>query len=828
MNTGGLNVLWIPRALALFGLMTVAAAIPPLAEAQSGDIPTSVEKWFHDNLPGAGCGGRFCSARTPDFRYEIEAFSASKDEIDKRNQQPRLRQTSINGRPAWEYIALGWSPGPLVSLTWVHDDWMLTCKMIHRHSVGADKEAHAKAALKKLQPLMGRLDRSLPDKSKLPVVFLPGVAGSVLCQETAAGCQNLWPLAPIGSRENLRLEMSVPYVIKASDIVRTAGLAHKTMDVYDSFVSAMERMGYPEGKWLFPCPYDWRKDVASHVQSVAKAVKRALETQPNADKVVLVAHSMGGLVARAYLAATPNAPVETLITIGTPHRGAPKAYYAIIMGYDFGNASVHHKLMKSLAHSFPGAYQLLPWDVFVNEQYRRAKWTLERTYGVWYRATRLKAGLNTPGLGAYEESIDWPWLMSSGCLQTAYQLQNAIGKDAPTGLRTYAIIGHGTSTLHHYDARTDINGMVRVDVGDEYRLIPDFGDGDGTVPLASARGLEGDVEFFVLVTPNDDANHGALPANKRVQALIRYLLEKTVSRPEQVKAFDATLHSPSKLAMDSLDLQIRCPADLHLSTADGGHLGLNDAGAVESSIPGGTMIIMGDRQYASILGSGGPYRVRVEGRATGTFDLDVRLRANGREATHTWTDIAIDDTAVAEFDLNTPSQAMAQPAQLRVTVGGHTRRIPPRVDSGQGSPRSPKDSRGPSTTPPPSEPLSAPVPTPPSSAPPSAPSATTPYEVVVFDDSAEDLELTQRHSFSDVDCLWAVALYDDDLAEGELTVTWYRDGSKMRQESLSSDGAGDDIFELCTDDASRLPQGSYRADLEVKGAPAATTNFTVR
>jgi len=45
-----------------------------------------------------------------------------------------------------------------------------------------------------------------------------------------------------------------------------------------------------------------------------------------ADRIVLVGHSMGGLVARAYLRRSGGARVARLITLGTPHHGSVLAY----------------------------------------------------------------------------------------------------------------------------------------------------------------------------------------------------------------------------------------------------------------------------------------------------------------------------------------------------------------------------------------------------------------------------------------------------------------------------------------------------------------------
>jgi triacylglycerol esterase/lipase EstA (alpha/beta hydrolase family) len=46
----------------------------------------------------------------------------------------------------------------------------------------------------------------------------------------------------------------------------------------------------------------------------------------HARQVVIVAHSMGGLVARAYVRREGGAKVSRLITIGTPHRGSVLAH----------------------------------------------------------------------------------------------------------------------------------------------------------------------------------------------------------------------------------------------------------------------------------------------------------------------------------------------------------------------------------------------------------------------------------------------------------------------------------------------------------------------
>jgi triacylglycerol esterase/lipase EstA (alpha/beta hydrolase family) len=52
----------------------------------------------------------------------------------------------------------------------------------------------------------------------------------------------------------------------------------------------------------------------------------SIRAATGADRVVLVGHSMGGLVARAYLRRFGPAHVARLITLGTPHHGSVLAY----------------------------------------------------------------------------------------------------------------------------------------------------------------------------------------------------------------------------------------------------------------------------------------------------------------------------------------------------------------------------------------------------------------------------------------------------------------------------------------------------------------------
>lgn len=98
------------------------------------------------------------------------------------------------------------------------------------------------------------------------------------------------------------------------------------LHLFDNLIDTLDANGYEVGVNLFTFPYDWHKsnvDTALLLKQKIDVVKAIC----HCDKVDLVAHSMGGLVARQYIQSTDyQHDVRKLIFLGTPHLGAPKMY----------------------------------------------------------------------------------------------------------------------------------------------------------------------------------------------------------------------------------------------------------------------------------------------------------------------------------------------------------------------------------------------------------------------------------------------------------------------------------------------------------------------
>lgn len=69
-------------------------------------------------------------------------------------------------------------------------------------------------------------------------------------------------------------------------------------------------------------------DIDGYAPLVEQAVD-ALRAATGADRVIIVAHSMGGLVARAWMRACGTGKVARVITLGTPHHGTCLAAFGL-------------------------------------------------------------------------------------------------------------------------------------------------------------------------------------------------------------------------------------------------------------------------------------------------------------------------------------------------------------------------------------------------------------------------------------------------------------------------------------------------------------------
>lgn len=199
------------------------------------------------------------------------------------------------------------------------------------------------------------------------VVFVPGICGSVLVDKG----QTIWPGKPLQSvfdayPDALVEILSKSETITAPDVLRSVpltilGVTVHHFPAYGKALNALTQMGYDEGDGsLIPFPYDWRRDVR---KSAKLLHDRLSEADLNGRRVAIVAHSMGGLVARYALekiGIPPGIRLELLALLATPHIGAPVAIQNLLGQRPEIFLSAKQCKVALRNPAFPSAYQLLP------------------------------------------------------------------------------------------------------------------------------------------------------------------------------------------------------------------------------------------------------------------------------------------------------------------------------------------------------------------------------------------------------------------------------------------------------------------------------------
>lgn len=187
------------------------------------------------------------------------------------------------------------------------------------------------------------------------------------------------------------------------------------------------------------------------------------------DKVVLVAHSMGGLVASEYLSLgqAQRNTVEKLITLGTPFLGAPKAIPILSSGKALGGISdlVVAKAIKEIAPNLSSVWELFPTWYYIKD----------RLWEGYVRLTQLGNFIDTYNDTKTYLSQNLPfneYLFSKS--KDTHDRLFVNGQHITSFVDSYYIVGTNESTC----TSTFLNGEEFVSVNTNA--------GDGTVPAWSA------------------------------------------------------------------------------------------------------------------------------------------------------------------------------------------------------------------------------------------------------------------------------------------------------------------------------------------------------
>jgi pimeloyl-ACP methyl ester carboxylesterase len=324
---------------------------------------------------------------------------------------------------------------------------------------------------------LARAAQSARRRSGPPVFVLPGIMGSRLGSTS-------------GRKSSSRLLWIDPSAIAAGGLRRLVLPAGRELQPLGVFPFAYARLQLEmrlAGLEPMLYPYDWRLDIEELGDALAARIREC------AEPVVLVGHSMGGLVSRVAMQRLPKRAVRKLIMLGTPNFGSYAPLQALRGTYPFVRKVALLDLLHTpeflaqhVFHTFPGLYQLLP------------------------PRERLR-GANLYARGAWPSAGPQP---NRELLARNTALRAAL---APPDARMLQIVGINRSTI--VAARRRAAGFEY-----EFACL-----GDGTVPSASAA-LPRLGTFYV------DEWHGNLANNPAVICAIIDLIRRGKTRALPVRA----------------------------------------------------------------------------------------------------------------------------------------------------------------------------------------------------------------------------------------------------------------------------------------------------
>ena len=188
------------------------------------------------------------------------------------------------------------------------------------------------------------------------VLIVPGMMGSRLCDAVrrdaarrAALLRMLWvdPVR-IGAGHLSRLTLPSPRAIRPRGVLLFSYAKLKLQLAIEGFDARFHA-------------YDWRLGIDALGAALAAAIAAAGEP------AVVIAHSMGGLVARVAAQRLPRRALKRLIMLGAPNRGALAPVLALRGSYPFvrklSRLDLKHSpedLAADVFGTFPGLYHLLP------------------------------------------------------------------------------------------------------------------------------------------------------------------------------------------------------------------------------------------------------------------------------------------------------------------------------------------------------------------------------------------------------------------------------------------------------------------------------------
>jgi pimeloyl-ACP methyl ester carboxylesterase len=362
---------------------------------------------------------------------------------------------------------------------------------------------------------------------KIGVIIIHGTMGSVLKKEG----KKIWPLH-YGSQEH--------YLNSLTPITNSVEPSHM-LATYQP-LKAVLKLKYDIVEEFI---YDWRLNNLEH-SSLLKSKIASM----NVDEVYIVAHSMGGIIAKICLVEHEGDPeiekVKKLITLGTPWQGSMDAVKTLLYGSrvpDKYLKFLDKEASKEISVHFPSVYQLLP-----NEEFLKKLKSLDTV--PYYLNDTYYDKFDDFFQGVLQEKF----AVNHSYENVFNEFNEFLKKDVPSHIELHEVIGTGKPTIKIISENSRKEPYVSYD------------EGDGTVPLLSAySNLQDRQNYFPYFV--NKASHVGMTMNPDIINLVMDIILGNEFNPNFAVFND--LESAMYRKFSGYISKVACPVDISIRDNDG-------------------------------------------------------------------------------------------------------------------------------------------------------------------------------------------------------------------------------------------------------------------
>lgn len=537
------------------------------------------------------------------------------------------------------------------------------------------------------------------------ILFLPGVEASRLYRPDGSGEDRLWEPNSNSDVKDLLLNdegKSIRNDIYTKDVIDNAYLPNKG-NIYKSFLNDLDDWKNTDKiiNDYAVIPYDWRlslEDVLSETNIIQKL--RDLAESSMSKKVTIIAHSNGGLVAKALtdkLGVEVVNLIDKIVFVAVPQSGTPQAIGAILHGYDQGLPvnwmpfAMSPKMARTLARNMPSAYNLLPSQAYFFSDGSSVKTPViifddgEATHSfVEKYGEKIDDFSHLDGflrdddgkVSADSSNLESPGEINEDLLNkgedTHYDLLD--NWSPPAGVSVYQIAGFGeetVGTIKYWTGKECLHegGKICSSQVSKLEYTPELVvDGDGTVVAPSALAMQNSGNVKKYWIDLDDYNdvitierkHAGIFEVSQLRDFIRnnILTQSSASFPNFISNSEPTIDSENRL-------RYFLHSPLALSARDSAG---NKISASVSEIPGASYGRFGEVQYISLPASSHP-TIMLDGEDTGSFTLEVQ-ETEGNVVTAETTFSGIPNTSDTKATMDFPDGTIKNASFLNLDYDG--------------------------------------------------------------------------------------------------------------------------------------------------------------